>query len=436
VLPVLQEVQMLEASLLLGSVLLCVIWRPLGLNVAWPATVGALVAILTGLVPLQTLRTIFGDTWDAAATLIALFLLSEALDSNGFFTWAALHLARFARGSGWKLYILILVLTTATTALLANDGAILILTPIFARLLVKIYSKESLWLPFVFAAGFFADATSAIFIPSNLTNIILADANHLNFTEFAKWMVLPTLFAALAAGLCFGLRFWKLLGEKYDPHVLEVPESALRDRPVFWISWGALLVLVLGYIIGGQLHLPISYVAGPIALGMMLLIQARKISSAKKILQAAPWSILSYALGMFVVITAAFYTNVLSFLTVPLCTFLAPGAGIVDAIKAGSTLALLSAGANNLPATLIGVLVLGLVHVPKALSIYAITLGVDIGPKFTPYGSLATLLWLGILARRGIRISWRKYFLENWWVALIALTASFAGLFITNALVR
>jgi arsenical pump membrane protein len=423
---------MIIASLLLGSVLVCVIWRPRGLNVAWPATIGALLAIMTGLVPLPTLRTIFGDTWDAAATLIALFLLSEALDSNGFFTWAALHLARIARGSGWKLYILILVLTTATTALLANDGAILILTPIFARLLVRIYSKESLWLPFIFAAGFFADVTSAIFIPSNLTNIILADANHLNFTEFAKWMALPTLLAALAAGLCFGLRFRKLLGEKYDPHVLEEPKSALHDYLVFWISWGALLILIIGYIIGGQLHLPISYIAGPVALTMMLLIQARKIRSAKKILLAAPWSILLYALGMFVVITAAFYANVLAFLIAPLQLFLTPAAGVIGTIKSGITLAILSAGANNLPATLIGVLVLGLVHAPKALSIYAITLGVDIGPKLTPYGSLATLLWLGILARRGIHISWRKYFFENWWVALIALAASFIGLVILN----
>ncbi len=427
-----QEVHIIVASLLLGSVLVCVIWRPRGLNVAWPATVGALLAIGMGLIPLLTLRTIFDATWDACATLIALFVFSEALDSNGFFTWAALHLARFACGSGWKLYILMLALTTATTALLANDGAILILTPIFARLLIEIYPKPSRWLPFVFASGFFADATSALFIPSNLTNIILADANHLNFIAFATWMALPTLFAALVAGLCFGLRFRKILGETYNPQVLAFPESALRDHLVFRISWAALLVLIVGYIIGGQLHLPICSIAGPVALAMLLLTHVRNISSAKKILSVAPWSILFYALGMFVVITTAFYAHVLAFLTEPLHSFLAPQAGAVGAINVGSILALLSAGANNLPATLIGVLVLAGSHAPKLLSIYAITLGVDIGPKFTPYGSLATLLWLGILAREGIRISWLTYFRENWWVAVCALSASFIGLMMVN----
>ncbi len=73
---------------------------------------------------------------------------------------------------------------------------------------------------------------------------------------------------------------------------------------------------------------------------------------------------------------------------------------------------------------------------PSLLAVYAIVLGVNIGPKLTPYGSLATLLWLGILARNDIHISWRKYIVENWWIALITLAASFAGLLLTNMLWR
>jgi arsenical pump membrane protein len=431
-------------GIILILVLICVIWRPYKINVAIPATVGALLAIAFGLIRPATLLTIFADTWDASATLISLFLLSEALDSNGFFSWAALHLARVARGSGWLLYVLMLVLTLATTALLANDGAILILTPIFARLLVKIYArekeKERQWLPFVFAAGFLADAASALFIPSNLTNIIIADATSLNFTTFARWMVLPTLFAALVVGACFGLRFRAVLNNRYDPTHLSAPLDELKDRHfTFWACWGALVVLIVGYIIGGQLHLPISYIAGPVAIVMVLWMQFRGIRPAQKILFAAPWSILFYALGMFVVITAAYDADILAFLTDPLRSAVASsvGTGVGDesirgAVFAGGSLALLSAGANNLPATLIGVLVLHGVQTPSLLAIYAMTLGVDIGPKLTPYGSLATLLWLGILARNGIHISWRQYLRENWWVTILALLASFGGLLLAR----
>jgi arsenical pump membrane protein len=430
-----QNLSVLASVLVLPGVLTLVVTRPRGLNVAWPAGVGALLVILLGLLSPAALQEIFTTTWDAVATLIALFLLSEALDSNKFFTWAALHLARFARGSGWRLYILVLLLTLGVTALLANDGAILMLTPIFAQLLLRIYPKESYRLPFLFAAGFFADAMSAIFVPSNLTNIIIADANRLSFIDVAAWMALPTLAAFLAGMLVFALRWRTVLNfSKYDVHELERPADVLKDRVVFLCGWIALATLVVGYIIGGKFHWPISLVAAPVALAMVVLVQIRQTRSARQIFLSAPWSILIYALGMFVVITAAFNTQMLGFLTTPLKGFVAQEAGSFQALDAGGLLALLSATVNNLPATLIGVLVLRSLKTPSLLAIYAIILGVDIGPKLTPFGSLATLLWLGILQRNGISISWGKYLRENWWVTLIVLIAAFAGLLVSNML--
>lgn len=432
-----QNLSVLAPMLVLPSVLTLVVARPRGLNVAWPAGVGALLVILFGLLSATALQGIFTTTWDAVATLIALFLLSEALDSNKFFTWAALHLARFARGSGWRLYILILLLTLGVTALLANDGAILMLTPIFAQLLLRIYPKESHRLPFLFAAGFFADAMSAIFVPSNLTNIIIADANRLSFIEVAAWMALPTLAAFLTGVLVFALRWRTELNfSEYDVQELERPTDVLKDHVVFFCGWIALATLVVGYIIGGRFHWPISLVAAPVALAMVALTQIRQTRSASQILLSAPWSILIYALGMFVVITAAFNTQALIFLTTPLKGFIVQKAGLFQVLGTGGLLALLSAAVNNLPATLIGVLVLRAVKAPSLLAIYAIILGVDIGPKLTPFGSLATLLWLSILQRNGISISWGKYLRENWWVTLIVLLAAFAGLLASNMLLR
>ncbi len=422
------------AAFLLLAVLLCVVIRPWGLPVVWPAAIGALLALVTGLVPFNGLVTIFLDTWDASLTLIALCLLSEALNSNGFFSWAALYVARLAQGSGLKLYILFVFLTVVTTALLANDGAVLILTPIVATLLVKIYRKETTWLPFIFAVGFLADATSTLLIPSNLTNIILANAVDLRFLHFAIWMILPTFLAALIAGLCFAFRFRSSLRERYNVQALEQPASAVLDRVTFWVSRIALFLLVGGYIVGGQLNVPVALIAVPIALIMVLVVQYRSVSTVGAIFKAAPWDIVFYALGMFVVITVAYYAHVLTFVTNALFYFLQPASGFWGVVSAGGILALLSAGANNLPATLIGVLVLKAMTSFNHLGLYALVIGVDIGPKLTPYGSLATLLWLGILRQRGIHISWGGYLKEMWWVTLLTLGAAFGGLFLVGLL--
>ncbi|MBV9022174.1 MAG: arsenical efflux pump membrane protein ArsB, partial [Ktedonobacteraceae bacterium] len=105
-------------------------------------------------------------------------------------------------------------------------------------------------------------------------------------------------------------------------------------------------------------------------------------------------------------------------------------------LLSGSIVAFLSAATNNLPTTLIGVLVLHGVARPNLLAIYAMVLGVDIGPKFTAFGSLATLLWLDILRRNGIRISWLRYFYENWWITLVTLGMSFVGLVVSYVLFK
>lgn len=423
---------MVVTAALLVATLALIILRPRGLDVAWFAGGGALLALALGLLSLGALGAIVRDTWDAAATLIALFVLSESLDANGFFTWAALRLARVAGGSGARLYCLALLLTAVTTALVANDGAALMLTPIFARLLTKIYPERRLQLPTLFAVGFLADAMSALFTPSNLTNIIIADATRLSFARTALWMALPMLAAFVVAGAAFGLRFRRELVKPYNVAALDTPASAIRDWALFRVGWVALGGLVVGYIIGGELGLPISLIAGTVALVMLALTQARGVRAAVDSLRHAPWSVLIYAIGMFVVITAAYDARTLTFLTAPLTRLASAPSGGVGALAAGSLLGLLAAAVNNLPAALIGVLALrGTEHIHR-IAIYAMMLGVDIGPKLTPFGSLATLLWLGILERNGIHISWRHFIRENWWVTLLTLAGAFGALYLVG----
>jgi len=424
------------AGLLLLVVLTLVVTRPRGLDVAWFAGAGGALAVVSGLLPLPAVGSIIAQTWDAVVTLIALVLLSQALESNRFFDWAASHVARAAGGSGWRLYVLVLLLTAAVAALLANDGAVLMLTPIYATLLRTIYRDDqaAVRLPFLLATGFFADAMSALFIPSNLTNIIVADATGLDVPSAALHLATPMAAAFLVGGAVFALRFRRRLGTPYDPTGPADPATIIRDRVVFWAGWIALGGMVAGYIVGGNLRLPVASVALPAGVVMLALVDRRRLGSAREVLATAPWPVLVYALGMFAVLTAAYDAGVLGGLVGLLRDAARPDAGFPGILTVGGLATLVSATVNNLPAALLGVFALGGGGHGARTATYALILGVDIGLKLTPFGSLATLLWLRILAQHDIRVSWGQYIRENWWVTLLVVGASLALLGLSQAL--
>lgn len=419
---------MIITFLILLVVLILIVFRPRNLNIAWPTTIGAILVMIFGFLTFEDIKTIFFDTWDASFTLIALFLLAEIFNANKFFDWAALHLAKKSAGSGWKLYIYSLILTTLATAFLANDGAILILTPIFATLLKKIYpqSKKD-WLPYIFATGFFADSMSAILIPSNLTNILIADSFKLNFEQVFLKMFLPMTITFIVGALCFGIRFKKRLEVPYKLTTLSSPNKVIKDWFTFWLGLGIFVLLIVGYFIGGRFHLPIALIALPLAILMLGVVHFRKLISAHQVLKVAPWNILVYALGMFMIITASYNTDLLNFVTTPLQNF-AQGDSENNLFQIGLIVGALSAVTNNLPTTLVGILTLKQLSQISESVLYAVMLGVNIGPKLTPFGSLSTLLWLGLLEKNGINISWKEYIKENWWITILVLISALLGL--------
>jgi arsenical pump membrane protein len=97
---------MLAASLIFLLTITLVIWQPKGLGVGWSATLGAVLALIFGVVHLSDIPLVWQIIWNATGTFVALIIISLLLDEAGFFNWAALHVARWGRGSGRKLFAL------------------------------------------------------------------------------------------------------------------------------------------------------------------------------------------------------------------------------------------------------------------------------------------------------------------------------------------
>lgn len=420
---------MLIAVAVFAFTLTLVIWQPKGLGVGWSASIGAALALAVGAVSLQDIPTVWAVVWNATAAFIAIIIISLLLDEAGFFEWTALHVARWANGSGRRLYAFIVLLGAAVSALFANDGAALILTPIVISLLVALRFSPGATLAFVMAAGFIADTASLPLVVSNLVNIVSADFFGLGFARYASVMVPVTLASVAATLLVLFLYFRRDVPASYALADLKAPQAAIRDNATFVFGWWVLGLLLVGMFVLEPLGVPVSAVAAACA-ALLLLVAARgRVIATGRVLREAPWQIVVFSLGMYLVVYGLSNAGLTGYLTHLLDRFASHGIWTA-ALGTGLVSALLSSVMNNLPSVLIGALAIdatdsgGLV---REAMIYANVIGCDLGPKITPIGSLATLLWLHVLHRKGIRITWGYYFrvgaLLTFPVLLITLSA-------------
>ncbi|PTV63059.1 MULTISPECIES: arsenic transporter [Pseudomonas] len=403
---------MLPAIAVFVFTLILVIWQPKGLGVGWSAALGAIIALATGAVSLHDIPAVWAIVWNATATFIAVIIISLLLDEAGFFEWAALHVARWANGSGYRLFAFCVLLGAAVSALFANDGAALILTPIVMSMLLALRFSPAATLAFVMAAGFIADTASLPLVVSNLVNIVSADYFGLGFAEYASVMVPVNIASVAATLLVLFLYFRRDIPRQYALDALKAPSEAIHDHATFKVGGWVLLVLLAGLFVLEPLGIPISAVAAVCAAILFAVAARGHRISTRRVLREAPWQVVIFSLGMYLVVYGLKNAGLTDMLT-HLLDRLAEQGLWSAAIGTGLISALLSSVMNNMPSVLIGALSIqasGAEGVVREAMIYANVIGCDLGPKITPIGSLATLLWLHVLARKGMRITWGYYF--------------------------
>lgn len=400
------------ALLIFLVTLTLVIWQPRGLGIGWSASFGALLALLFGVVTLADLVTVWGIVWNATLAFIAIILISLLLDASGLFKWAALHITAKGRGSGHLLFVYLILLGALVSAFFANDGAALILTPIVIAILHALnFSKRSM-LAFVMGAGFIADTASLPLVVSNLVNIVTADYFGISFERYASVMLPVNGVSILTTLTVLYLFYRRDIPRVYADKSIESPKSALIDPLTFKMGWGILALLMVGFFIAESFKIPISLIAIGGALLLILVARRSGIIDLNRVIRQAPWSIVIFSLGMYLVVYGLKNEGLTDYLSNILSDLSKQGL-VIATLGTGFLIALLSSIMNNLPSVLIGALSIdqssatGLI---QEAMIYANVIGSDLGPKITPIGSLATLLWLHVLARYEIKISWGYYF--------------------------
>ncbi len=421
---------MLAALLIFVITIVLVIWQPRGLSIGWSATIGAALALVFGVVSLGDIPVVWQIVWNATATFIAIIIISLLLDEAGFFEWTALHVARWGGGRGRLLFALIVLLGAVVSAFFANDGAALILTPIVMAMLLALGFTPAATLAFVMAAGFIADTGSLPLIVSNLVNIVSADFFNISFARYAAVMVPVNLVSVAATLLVLLLYFRRSIPVHYDDTQLKQPNAAIRDLATFRAGWIVLGLLLLGFFTLEGFGVPVSAIAALGAIALLIVAARGHVISTRKVIREAPWAIVVFSLGMYLVVYGLRNAG-LTEMIASLLDYLASHGLWAATLGTGVLTALLSSIMNNMPTVLVGALSIDASQATGAVKeamIYANIIGSDLGPKITPIGSLATLLWLHVLARKGMTITWGYYFKVGIVLTLPVLLITLAAL--------
>lgn len=388
---------------------------------------GAVAMLACGLVSPRTVFSSFiADTAVNPLKILVLFIcmtvLSVFLDAVGFFFYVAnVVLHRFGTGQRrlfWTLYITVAILTVFTS----NDIIILTFTPFICYFCKNAKISP---LPYLITEFVAANSWSMALMIGNPTNIYLASSAEVDFVTYFCVMWLPTLLCGILSAGALYLLFFK---ELKKPMETELSRSHIfMNRPLVAVGLVHLgvctVLLAIGGYVGWQMWLIslIAVISLVICVLIVSRIQKKEPAALLTCLHRAPWSLIPFMLGMFVIVLALNQQGVTAALGA-LFSKLPP------ILSYGVFFSLLCNIMNNIP---MSVLMGSVVSEQGSLgAIYSTIVGSNLGALLTPIGALAGIMWGSMLKAQGIRMRYLDFVKNGILVFIPAMLGALLGLYL------
>ena len=371
------------ALVALAVVLAFAMVRPHGWPEAVVAVPAAALLIAFGVVPLPDAAAEVGRLLPVVGFLAVVLVLAQLCDDEGLFRAAGAAMARTNNGSARQLLAKVFVIGAATTVVLSLDATVVLLTP------VVLATTRALGVParpHAYATAHLANTASLLLPMSNLTNLLAFTAAGLSFHHFTAIMAPSWLAAVAVEFLLLRWLFARDLAVEPKPE----PSTDTARVPVFVLV--VLALTLIGFAVTSMLGFSPAWaaLAGAVVLGVRAL--ARRETSIAGIAAAADVPFLVFVLCLGVVVDGL----MLNGLEAAMRDVLPTGDTLPALLGIAAVAAVLSNVVNNLPAVLV---LLPLVATSGPAAVFAILIGVNIGPNLTYVGSLANLLWRSVVRR-------------------------------------
>lgn len=355
---------------------------------------------------------------------LSMTLLSVFLDQAGFFRWLASKVLHHAGSSQKKLFVSLYLMVSVLTVFTSNDVVILTFTPFLC-----FFSKGAKIdpLPFLVSEFVAANTWSMGLLIGNPTNICLCTSGEVDFLSYLQVMWLPTLLAGTVSFIVLWLMFRKSLQkpmEANDDH------PRLEDVPAVITAILHLAVCILLLVFSNFLAMPmwlitlVCFISLYVSMAVYLLARGKGLKMITDSFRRAPWEIIPFVLSMFVVVLALRKAGA----TEALASLLTQGNGI---LTFGASSFLAANLVNNIPMSVFYSAVVAAVPSSEAAgALFAAVAGSNLGAYLTPIGALAGILWMSLLSRYGVKMSFGKFIRYCAPVSLCSMAAALLGLWI------
>lgn len=390
------------------------------------ALAGALVLIVTGVI--HYADGISHIDFNTIGVLLGMMLFVSVVKDSGLFEFMAIKAARVAEGNPWKIMVAFAIITAVLSALLDNVTTVLLVGPM-TIVVCDILKVNPV--PFFIVEVLSSNIGGTATLIGDPPNIMIGSAANMTFFDFIM-VDTPAVIVIMAAIIVV---FWFVFGRKLQvdaeaqAEIVKLnPRDYIRDAALFKKSLIMIGVVVVLFMIHGQLGLESSAIALAAACIMMLISKA----DLELLVFNVEWTTIGFFCGLFMVVGAMVETGVINMLADAIMAATNDNPLLMMFVILWAS-AIISAILDNIPfvATMIPVITtIGATGVDVVPLWWALSLGACLGGNGTLIGASANVVLASISSKEGHPISFMQFTKYGFPVMILTTAIAMVYLFV------
>jgi Na+/H+ antiporter NhaD/arsenite permease-like protein len=375
---------------------------------SWVACGGSLALMLFGVLSWQ--EALFAKVnWNVMGLFFGTLILAELFMLSRVPAVMAEWLVDRA-GTARSAMLFLCALSGAISMFVENVAVVLLVAPVALSLADKLKMNPVKLLIGIAVSSNLQGTATMIGDPPSM---ILAGYMRMSFFDFLIYQGKPGIFFAVQVGAIASLIVLGILFRKQREAIQLVAVEKARS----WVPSILLVVLILGLSVSTVFDPDFAWFAGVFtlilaAIAMLWYGLIAKWETMRTLMRSLDWDTTLFLVGVFILVGALSDSGWLDKLASAIATGV--GSNVLLAFVAIVAIAVVISGfVDNVPFLLAMIPVVQKVadqmQTPVPLLMYALLIGACLGGNLTPIGASANVVTLGILRKRGHRVTFSEF---------------------------